>query len=208
MWDLSLLQVVPGIRIAAPRDARTLHAELSEAIDLNDRPSVIRFPKAELGPDIPAVDRIGGVDLLRQSRCPDGLVVSVGEMAPACLDLADWLRDAGGDVTVVDPRWVIPVAETLVELVAAHPAVVTVEDSGCSGSIGSAIGQALRRAGPAHTPAHVRHPAMLPDDGEAREPVAGPGPGRRRACRGDAPASGVCPGDALTCRHGQRPAPR
>ncbi|MFF4382076.1 1-deoxy-D-xylulose-5-phosphate synthase [Kitasatospora sp. NPDC001547] len=147
MWDLSILQVVPGLRLAAPRDAEQLRAQLREAVEVGDAPTVVRFPKGNVGPAVPAVDRIGGVDvLLRTGPAPEILLVAVGTTAPACLDAARLLLAEGFTATVVDPRWVKPVDPALPELAAAHRLVVTVEDNGRTGGVGSAVAQALRDA--------------------------------------------------------------
>ncbi|WP_084724896.1 1-deoxy-D-xylulose-5-phosphate synthase [Streptacidiphilus melanogenes] len=150
MWDLSILQVVPGLRIAAPRDADQLRAELREALEVDDAPTVVRYPKAEVGPPIEAEQRIGGVDVLLRTqtsgRMPEVLLVAVGTMASACLDAAALLTADGLGTTVVDPRWVKPVDPALVELAARHRLVVTVEDSGRVGGVGMAVAQALRDA--------------------------------------------------------------
>ncbi|MFI9275997.1 1-deoxy-D-xylulose-5-phosphate synthase [Kitasatospora sp. NPDC052896] len=150
-WDLSLLQVVPGLRLAAPRDAEQLRVQLREAVEVSDAPTVVRYPKGEIGPAVPAVDRIGGVDVLLRTELPahpgqDILLVSVGTMAPACLDAAALLTADGFATTVVDPRWVKPVDPELVRLAAGHRLVVTVEDGGRTGGVGSALAQALRDA--------------------------------------------------------------
>jgi 1-deoxy-D-xylulose-5-phosphate synthase len=146
MWDLSLLQIVPGLRIAAPRDAATLRVELDEALAVDDAPTVVRFPKGAIGDDLPAVDRVGGIDVLRRSGDRDVLIVSVGVMAQTCLEIADRLAQQGMGVTVVDPRWVVPLDPGLAQLAAEHRLVVTVEDNGRSGGIGSAAAQLLRDA--------------------------------------------------------------
>ncbi|GAA1068945.1 1-deoxy-D-xylulose-5-phosphate synthase [Kitasatospora nipponensis] len=151
MWDLSILQVVPGLRLAAPRDADQLRAQLREALEVTDAPTVVRFPKGEIGPVVRAVEQLGGVDVLQRTRVPDRpdqdiLLVSVGTMAPACLDAAALLTADGFATTVVDPRWVKPVDPALVRLAAAHRLVVTVEDNGRTGGVGAAIAQALRDA--------------------------------------------------------------
>ena len=151
MWDLSILQVVPGLRVAAPRDAATLRAELREAVAVSDAPTVLRFPKAVVGPDIVAVRQVGGMDVLRRSGEQDVLVVSVGVMAETCLEIADRLADQGMGVTVVDPRWVKPLDPALPALAAEHRLVVTVEDNGRAGGVGSMVAAALRDAG-VHTP--------------------------------------------------------
>ncbi|MFE3500428.1 1-deoxy-D-xylulose-5-phosphate synthase [Kitasatospora sp. NPDC059160] len=147
MWDLSVLQVVPGLRLAAPRDAEQLRAQLREAVEVEDAPTVVRFPKGNVGPVVEAVERIGGTDvLLRTGPAPEILLVAVGVTASACLDAARLLLAEGFTATVVDPRWVKPVDPALARLAAAHRLVVTVEDGGRTGGVGSAVAQALRDA--------------------------------------------------------------
>ncbi|MEU6968234.1 1-deoxy-D-xylulose-5-phosphate synthase [Kitasatospora aureofaciens] len=147
MWDMSILQVVPGLRLAAPRDAEQLRAQLREAVEVRDAPTVVRFPKGNVGPAVPAVERIGGTDvLLRTGPAPEILLLAVGSTASACLDAARLLLAEGFTATVVDPRWVKPVDPALPELAAAHRLVVTVEDNGRTGGVGSTVSQALRDA--------------------------------------------------------------
>ncbi|MCU7825646.1 1-deoxy-D-xylulose-5-phosphate synthase [Kitasatospora sp. DSM 101779] len=148
MWDMSILQVVPGLRLAAPRDAEQLRTQLREAVQVPDAPTVLRFPKGDLGPGVPALERVGAVDVLhRTGSAPEILLVAVGAMAPACLDAAALLLAEGFTATVVDPRWVKPVDPALVDLAAAHRLVVTVEDNGRTGGVGAAVAQAMRDAG-------------------------------------------------------------
>ncbi|MEU5655382.1 1-deoxy-D-xylulose-5-phosphate synthase [Streptomyces sp. NPDC047737] len=147
MWDMSLLQVVPGLRIAAPRDAERLREELREAVDVDDAPTVIRFPKEPVGEPIASLGRIGGMDLLHRAPDPAVLLVAVGALAPVCLQAADLLAASGVRCTVVDPRWVKPVDGQLPGLAARHELVAVVEDNSRTGGVGSAVGQALREAG-------------------------------------------------------------
>ncbi|MYQ37301.1 1-deoxy-D-xylulose-5-phosphate synthase [Streptomyces sp. LamerLS-316] len=147
MWDMSLLQVVPGLRIAAPRDADRLREELREAVDVDDAPTVIRFPKESVGEPVAAVGRIGGMDVLHRAPDADVLLVAVGVLAPVCLQAADLLAGSGIRCTVVDPRWVKPVDAQLPALAAQHRLVAVVEDNSRSGGVGWAVGQALRDAG-------------------------------------------------------------
>ncbi len=144
MWDLSILPLIPGIRVAAPRDGATLRESLREAVAVDDGPTAVRFPKGAVGDDVPALERIGGVDVLQ--RGADVLLVAVGAMARICLEVASRVEAQGISVTVVDPRWVAPVPPSLVSLAAAHRLVVTVEDSGRAGGVGSTVSQALRDA--------------------------------------------------------------
>ncbi|BFV56871.1 1-deoxy-D-xylulose-5-phosphate synthase [Kitasatospora sp. CMC57] len=148
MWDMSILQVVPGLRLAAPRDADQLRAQLREAVEVDDAPTVVRYSKGTVGPAVPAVGRIGGMDVLRAAPevRAEVLIVSVGAMAATCLEVAALLAAQGITTTVVDPRWVKPVDPALPGLAAEHRVVVTVEDNGRAGGVGSAIAQALRDA--------------------------------------------------------------
>ncbi|WP_432011735.1 1-deoxy-D-xylulose-5-phosphate synthase [Streptomyces cucumeris] len=152
MWDMSILQVIPGVRIAAPRDADQVRAQLREAVQVDDAPTVVRYSKGAVGPAVAAVGRIGGMDVLREParadrERPDVLLVSVGALAPMCLEVADLLDKQGISTTVVDPRWVKPVDEELPALAERHRVVVTVEDNSRVGGVGSAIAQALRDSG-------------------------------------------------------------
>ncbi|HET6499481.1 MAG TPA: 1-deoxy-D-xylulose-5-phosphate synthase [Amycolatopsis sp.] len=147
MWDLSLLGMVPGIRVAAPRDAVTLREELREAVEISDGPSVLRYSKGGVPEEIRAVERTGVVDVLRKpATAPDVLLVAVGAFAGLGLTAAERLADQGIEVTVVDPRWVLPVPAELVKLAREHRLVVTVEDSGRHGGFGSALAALLRDA--------------------------------------------------------------
>ncbi|MFD8156088.1 1-deoxy-D-xylulose-5-phosphate synthase [Streptomyces malaysiensis] len=141
MWDMSVLQVVPGLRIAAPRDADQLRAQLREAIDVADAPTVIRFPKESVGEPIPAIDRVGGMDVLRRGE--DVLLVAAGVMADVALRAAELLAGRGIGCTVVDPRWVKPVDPELPGLAARHRLVAVVEDNVRTGGVGAAVAQTL-----------------------------------------------------------------
>ena len=144
MWDMSILSVVPGLHLAAPRDEATLREALRESVAITDGPSVLRFPKGVLPPDLPALERRGPVDVLRRAERADVLLVAVGSLVPMCLAVAERAADHGVEVTVVDPRWVLPVAPELVEMAAGHRLVVTVEDGGRAGGVGSTLTRALQ----------------------------------------------------------------
>ncbi|MFD5578300.1 1-deoxy-D-xylulose-5-phosphate synthase [Streptomyces pseudogriseolus] len=183
MWDMSVLQVVPGLRIAAPRDADQLRAQLREAVAVDDAPTLLRFPKESAGPAIPAVDRIGGMDVLHEADDPEVLLVAVGVMASVCLQAADLLQARGIRCTVVDPRWVKPVDPALPPLAAGHRLVAVVEDNSRAAGVGSAVALALgdaevdvpvRRFGiPEQFLAHAKRGEVLADIGLTPVDVAG-----------------------------------
>jgi 1-deoxy-D-xylulose-5-phosphate synthase len=144
MWDMSICSIVPGLQLAAPRDESTLREALREAVQVTDGPTVVRFPKGALPVEVPALERRGPVDVLRRGATPEVLLVAVGSMVPMCLAVAERAADHGIEVTVVDPRWVLPVAPELVAMAGEHRLVVTVEDGGRAGGVGTTLSQALQ----------------------------------------------------------------
>jgi 1-deoxy-D-xylulose-5-phosphate synthase len=147
MWDMSIMQVVPGLRLAAPRDPARLRELLVEAVEVSDAPTVVRFPKGVPPDDIEAVGRRGGCDVLVRNGTHDVLIVSYGAMATTAVDVAERLVAQGIGVTVVDPRWAKPVDPVLVELAREHGLVVSLEDNGRVGGCGSVLLQTLNDAG-------------------------------------------------------------
>jgi 1-deoxy-D-xylulose-5-phosphate synthase len=148
MWDMTVVGIVPGIHLAAPRDGAQVRRALREAVAIEDGPSVVRFPKGTVADPIEAVGTEGDVDVLRECEGdPDLLVVSVGAMAPLALQVADKLTAEGRSVRVLDPRWVLPVSEALVGAARRAGAVAVIEDNIVDGGIGSALSQAVTEAG-------------------------------------------------------------
>jgi 1-deoxy-D-xylulose-5-phosphate synthase len=158
MWDLSMLQIVPGLHLAAPRDAVRLREELREAVAISDAPSVLRYSKGKVGPEVKALERLSdGVDILARTSHDmpgtgsdpqtDVLIVSVGAMSELALDIAGRVGAQGISSTVVDPRWVLPVPRSLIALASRHRIVIVIEDGVRAGGVGSRIRQELRGAG-------------------------------------------------------------
>jgi 1-deoxy-D-xylulose-5-phosphate synthase len=147
MWDMSALQVVPGLRLAAPRDAVRLRELLNEAVEVSDAPTVVRFPKGPPPLDLEPVATISGMDVLLRRGRREVLVVAVGSMGEVGVEVGRRLAAEGLGVTVVDPRWVKPVNPGLVELARQHRLVVSIEDNGRIGGVGAVLLQTLNDAG-------------------------------------------------------------
>ncbi|MFI1401031.1 1-deoxy-D-xylulose-5-phosphate synthase [Streptomyces sp. NPDC020681] len=154
MWDLTLLGAVPGMRVAAPRDAARLRDLLAEAVTHTGGPTALRFPKATASDHIEAMDRQGNVDILYASGIRDVLLVAIGPLAAPAVEAASCLAKQGIGVTVTDPRWVLPVSPDLTRLAARHRLVVTLEDNIQAGGAGTAIARAVTDTR-AHVPVHV-----------------------------------------------------
>jgi 1-deoxy-D-xylulose-5-phosphate synthase len=148
MWDMSIFQVVPGLRLAAPRDGARVRELLREAVDVDDAPTIVRLPKGTPPEqDIPTVSKAGGCDVLVRRGDKDVLLVAPGSMAATAVDVASRLTDQGIGVTVVDPRWVKPIDPALAPLAAEHRLVVSIEDNGRVGGFGANLLQFLNDEG-------------------------------------------------------------
>ena len=146
IWDLALTGIVPTLHVAAPRDGATLKEVLHESLDISDAPSLIRFPKGAVGADIPAFERRDGIDVLYRGESADVLLVSVGAMAKICVEAAAQAYREGVGVTVIDPRWVKPLPQSLLTMAQRYKSVVVVEDGIRHGGIASTISEMFRDA--------------------------------------------------------------
>jgi 1-deoxy-D-xylulose-5-phosphate synthase len=210
MWDGSLLQLVPGLRVAAPRDSARVAELLNEAVEYAEGPTVLRYPKGKVGGEVEAIGKLGRMDLLAfpgKGLGKDVLLVGVGPMALLCLEAAALLAGDGIGATVVDPRWIKPLDEALVAAAGAHREVVTVEDNGLAGGFGDAVCRLLR-AGDVSTPvrvfglpqqflAHGSREEILSDAGLTATDLA---EAITRPIRGPAPATERTSNRSLTAR--------
>jgi 1-deoxy-D-xylulose-5-phosphate synthase len=147
MWDGSLLALVPGLRLAAPRDEPRLGEALRQAVTVDDAPTVLRYSKERIPEPLPAIAQRGSVDVLFGGERPRVLVVGYGQLCGMAVEVGRRLEQQGIGVTVVDPVWALPVAADLLDLVASHELVVTLEDNGVAGGLGATLSQAARAAG-------------------------------------------------------------
>ena len=155
MWDMSLVSIVPGLRLAAPRDGQQIRRALREAVEVDDGPTVLRFPKGSVAEPIEARTTVEGLDVLAGDPevDPEVLVVSVGAMASTAVTVAEKLAAEGHDALVVDPRWVLPVSDAVVDQARRAGRVAVIEDNNVAGGIGAEVSRTLEEAGVA-VPVH------------------------------------------------------
>jgi 1-deoxy-D-xylulose-5-phosphate synthase len=147
IWDLALTGIVPTLHVAAPRDGERVRETLREALDISNAPTLIRFPKGAVNPDIPAFERRDGIDVLYRGESADILLVSIGAFAQVAVDAAAQAYREGVGVTVIDPRWVKPLPKSLVTMAQRYKKVVVIEDGIKHGGIASTISELFRESG-------------------------------------------------------------
>jgi 1-deoxy-D-xylulose-5-phosphate synthase len=144
IWDLALTGIVPKMHVGAPRDGARLKEILRGCLDITDAPSMVRFPKGAVPQDIPAIERVAGVDILHRGSKKQVLIISIGSMAGMALDVAKHAHEKSIEVTVVDPLWVKPIAPSLLSMCSEYETVVVMEDGIKHAGIASSISEALR----------------------------------------------------------------
>ncbi len=174
VWDIAMCSLIPGLRLAAPRDEETLRARLREALDVDDAPTVIRYRKGSLPAPMPALRSVGGVDILCDEAVADSparvLIVGTGACAPDAIEAARRLSAGGVSVTVADPQWMIPVCAELATLARDYDCVVSVEDGIVQGGFGWSLRDAVAEAG---VPVRcLGVPQGFPEHGERGEMIA------------------------------------
>lgn len=147
MWDFSITGIVPGVKIAAPRDGQRLVQALSRCLEIKDAPTVVRFPKGTVPAEVEAVEEHEEYDVLFCSSTElascvakqNVLIVNYGALTNVSFAAARAAEERGAQVTVIDPHWVVPVADSIVHLAAEADLVITVEDNGIHGGAGSRL---------------------------------------------------------------------
>jgi 1-deoxy-D-xylulose-5-phosphate synthase len=147
IWDLALTGIVPNMRVGAPRDGARLKEILRDCVAISNAPSMIRFPKGAIPADIPALERVSGVDLLHCGASKKVLLISVGAMAGMALEVAQIAKERSIEITVVDPVWVKPISPAVIAMCADYSTVVVLEDGIKHAGIASAISESLRESG-------------------------------------------------------------
>jgi len=143
VYDLAFLCCLPGIVVMAPSDEAELVHMVATAAGIDDRPSVIRYPRGEgVGVELPAKGDpipIGKGRVVREGGTV--AVLSLGPRLHQALAAADELAAKGFSTTVADARFAKPLDEELIrELAANHKVLITIEE-GSAGGFGAHVMQ-------------------------------------------------------------------
>jgi len=147
IWDLALTGIVPHMHVGAPRDGARLKELLRQCIAIDNAPSMIRFPKGAVPADIPALERVSGIDVLQRGQKNQVLLISVGSMASMAIEVARLAHEQAIEVTVIDPLWVKPISGNVTALCAEYSTIVVMEDGIKHAGIASTLAEDLNQAG-------------------------------------------------------------
>jgi 1-deoxy-D-xylulose-5-phosphate synthase len=152
-FDIAYLRCLPNIVLMAPRDEAMLVRMLRTALEHDDGPIALRYPRGEaLGVPIPAPDDVRAIELGRGELLREGTgkvaLLGYGIGVAKALEAADVLAAGGLDATVADARFAKPIdVELAAQLAAEHELLVTVEEGALAGGFGSAVWEVLNDGG-------------------------------------------------------------
>ena len=140
--DIAMYARVPGMTILAPSSIQELSAMLEQALEIDDGPVAIRWPKGNAR-DSHVVGNGLSARQVREGR--DVAILAAGPMLQAAEAAADLLTQEGVDAAIWDPRVLKPVDRDMIRSVIELPLIVTVEDGSRVGGFGSLVADALQR---------------------------------------------------------------
>ena len=144
VWDMSLATIVPQCKLFSPRDENRLNEALEQSLTFTSGPNIVRFNKGAIAAEIKAHERVGSFDLLHVSSSKDVLVISIGSMAQVAMES---IARINVGVTVVDPLWILPIQDDLLDYCRDFGLVVVIEDGVTKTGIASAIRNSLSERG-------------------------------------------------------------
>ncbi len=156
-FDIAYLRCLPNIVLMAPRDEAMLVHMLRTALEYDDGPIALRYPRGEgTGVQLPSQPRalkIGTGEILREGGASAAAgcrvaLIGYGSGVGKALEAAEELSTSAIDVTVADARFAKPIdAGLLAQLAAEHDLLVTVEEGVLAGGFGSAVWETLNETG-------------------------------------------------------------
>ncbi|OGJ90992.1 MAG: 1-deoxy-D-xylulose-5-phosphate synthase [Candidatus Raymondbacteria bacterium RifOxyA12_full_50_37] len=144
-FDLAYLRCIPNMVIMSPKDENELRHMMWTALRI-EGPVAIRYPKGEaLGveqtepyEEIP----VPMPEIVLKGK--DVLLLAVGEMVQKALSVAAILKKQGITPTVVNSRFIKPIAHSdILSLTQAHSHIFTLETGTVRGGFGTAVLEAI-----------------------------------------------------------------
>ncbi|MDR1422798.1 MAG: 1-deoxy-D-xylulose-5-phosphate synthase, partial [Coriobacteriales bacterium] len=141
LFDLAYLRQIPGMRLVAPADAEQLQDALHTALNFDEGPMAIRYPRGKTVLAVanrePRFLPLGKAICLREGA--DVSLLALGRMVRPALEVAELLAATGVQAGVYNMLWVKPLDGEAVRAAAAAPLIVTLEEGTTIGGFGSAV---------------------------------------------------------------------
>lgn len=143
-FDLSYLRMIPNMVIMTPRDELEFKRMFKTALDYEDGPIAIRYPRGQVE-GVESLDRITSIPIGKGEMLHKGdnpLVLVVGPLVYRVLKIAKESDDI--NPTIIDARFIKPLDEELIlKLARKSDKIITVEDNAIAGGFGSAVMELL-----------------------------------------------------------------
>jgi len=148
-FDITYLSTLPNFIVMAPSDESELVKMINTSMDINDKPSAIRYPRGTgIGLELPSIDEkieIGKGRIIQEGK--QVCILSIGTRLEECKIAAEELKNKGINSTIVDARFVKPLDQELIlKCAREHEIMITVEE-GSIGGFGSHVKNLLSEKG-------------------------------------------------------------
>jgi 1-deoxy-D-xylulose-5-phosphate synthase len=145
LYDLVYLSALPGMVVMAPKDENEMRHMLWTAVNA-DGPAAVRYPRGNgIGMPLDAQLNqleIGKAEILREGR--DIAILALGSMVYPCLEAASRLEAKGIYATVINARFMKPLDEELISVLATEKQfLVTAEEGTEAGGFGAHVAALL-----------------------------------------------------------------
>ncbi len=148
-FDITYLSTLPNFVVMAASDEAELVKMINTSVDINDRPSAIRYPRGTgVGVDLPSIDEkieIGKGRVVQQGT--QVCILNLGTRLEECKLALEELKAKRVSTTLIDARFAKPLDEELIlKSAKEHELMITIEE-GSIGGFGSHVKNLLAERG-------------------------------------------------------------
>ena len=148
-FDITYLSTLPNFIVMAASDEAELVKMINTSVDINDRPSAIRYPRGVgVGVELPSIEEkveIGKGRIIQNGS--QVCLLNLGTRLEECKLAAEHLKQKGVSTTIVDARFAKPLDEELIiKCAREHEILVSIEE-GSIGGFGSHVKNLLSEKG-------------------------------------------------------------
>ncbi len=152
LFDLVYLRSLPEIVVGAPGDDIALQHFIKTAVEYDEHPIAIRYPRSEVSSQKPLdtseLEKIEVGRAIKEREGTDVAIIALGAPVEAARKATKMLVDEGIDVELINARWLKPLDERLIlEAARRCDRIVTVEEGILRGGFGSAVLELLNDRG-------------------------------------------------------------